>query len=446
MPFPAEKILSLCNQSGDIRRLWIAYSGGVDSHVLLHRIHALQSVLPDIAGAIHIHHGLSRHADDWQIHCRNICIDLDIHFILVKVISEKGEGPEDKARRARYKAFMEIMREGDAILTAQHEDDQAETLLLQAIRGGGPRGIAAMPAISSLGRGYLIRPLLETGRQKIREYAEQHALQWIEDESNQDVRFDRNFLRNEVMPLIRQRWPASSRTLARTASHTAALVDLSDEFLEKELRDSKGGRADTLSISVLLGQPVSRASLLIRAHCQKQQITSPSAVHIMELLEKQLYADPERQIHIGWSGGEFRRYHDDLYIIRPITKIRKKNWQYDWNGSGSCEIPELSGVLRLVKTGSKGLRPDLVSRGILVRPRHGGEECRQQGDQYIRKLKAIYQYHEVPPWERERMPLLFIEGKLVAIGDIAICGDAGVDEAETGFSVIWQRNRADNDI
>lgn len=444
MPFSAKKLLSLYGQSDDIRRLWIAYSGGMDSHVLLHRTHALRSELPGIAGAIHIHHGLSRHADDWQSHCRGICADSGIHFVSMKVSLHEGEGPEDKARRARYTAFVEILQQGDAILTAQHADDQAETLLLQAIRGGGPRGMAAMPAISSLGRGYLLRPLLEISRQRIIEYARQHALQWMEDESNEDMRFDRNFLRNQVIPLIRQRWPAASRTLARTASHTAALVALSDELLKDELQHNQGKHAGTLSIVALLKLPLSRASLLIRALCQKQRIAPPATVHITELLEKQLHAHRERQIHICWPGGEFRRYRDDLHVIRPLPNIKPSGWQYDWSGSGTCEIPELGGTLKLAKTAGRGLQPDLVNQGIRIRPRRGGEVCRCRGDRYNRGLKAIYQYHGIPPWERERTPLLFIDDKLVAVADIAICNEAGVDASETGFSVVWQRDATDN--
>ncbi len=443
MPFSAEKLLSLCGQSNDVRRLWIAYSGGMDSHVLLHRADALRSGLPSIAGAIHIHHGLSRYADVWQSHCREVCADLGIHFVSEKVVPQEGEGPEDKARRARYAAFMGIMQPGDAILTAQHADDQAETLLLQAIRGGGPRGMAAMPAISLLGRGYLLRPLLGISRQRILEYAEWHALQWMEDESNEDIRFDRNFLRNQVMPLIRQRWPAASRTLARTASHTSALVAFSDELLEDELQHNEGKRTGTLSIVALLKQPVSRASLLIRALCRKRRIAPPATVHIAELLEKQIYADVDRQIRICWPGGEFRRYRDDLYVIHPLAEIKTSEWQYDWSGNGICEIPELGGILRLVKTVGRGLRPDLVSQGIRVRPRRGGEVCGSRRGRYARGLKAIYQYYGIPPWERVRTPLLFIGGKLVAVAGVAICDAAGVDGSKAGFSVIWQRDTAD---
>ncbi len=439
MPCTARQLRTLCRQAGDIRRLWIAYSGGIDSHVLLHRTHALRPHLPEIAGAIHIHHGLSPQADDWQNHCRRICAQAGIHCITRKVTLHEGEGPEDQARIARYQALAAIIQPGDALLTAQHQDDQAETLLLQAIRGGGPRGIAAMPPVAPLGHGHLLRPLLTTSRQQIHDYARRHRLQWQEDHTNQDTRYDRNYLRNEIMPLLRQRWPAAARTLARTAAHTAALLDQADALLERELQNNRGKQPGTLSITALGRQPAALAGLLIRAQCRKQQMTPPATAHIKELLEKQLHAAPHRRPHINWPGGEFRRYRDDLYINHPLPAADTTDWQHDWNGDGPCRIPQLGGILKLTETVGRGLRPELVHQGIQVRPRRGGETCKIQGDNHTRTLKTIYQRHGIPPWERHTIPLLYIQNKLAAIGELAVSRQAGVQPTQTGLSVSWQK-------
>ena len=439
MPVTATSILGLLDQLPEKPgKIWIAYSGGVDSHVLLHCCHRLRDELPEIAGAIHVHHGISEQADAWERHCVDTCEALGLSCEVARVTLGGGEGLEDRARRVRYDAIQSYLQQGDVVLMAQHQDDQAETFLLQALRGGGPRGVAAMPAIAPLGQGYLLRPMLSETRASVLEYARSNRLHWVEDDSNQDMRFERNFIRHEVMPQLLSRWPAASRTLARTSAHTASLVTIADELISDELQGVTGSRPETLSVRVLKSLPVEKASLLVRALCQQLELPMPATSHIAELLQKQLHAEPDRQIHVTWPGGEFRRYQDDLYIQSPLPRIEHADWQYQWDGDGELHIPEYQGRLSLEACIGDGIQQNLVEDGLLVRPRSGGERCQPAGDSYRRELKVIFQQRGIPPWERERMPLIYQGDELLAIADLIVCESALAREHEPGYLVQWK--------
>lgn len=436
MPFSLthlSRLLSLSPQP--IQRLWVAYSGGMDSHVLLHRLITLRENLPSIVGAIHIHHNLSPQADKWAAHCQMVCAQLGIDCHISHVQVAAGDGLEDSARRARYAALLSHLNAGDAVLSAQHQDDQAETFLLQALRGGGPEGLASMPIIAQLGEGRLVRPLLNVSHQQIYEYAQQWKLCWIEDESNPDTRFDRNYIRHVIMPKLRMRWPAAGKTLARAAAHAAALVQVTETVLQDELKAAAGSRPNTLSITILKSMLSARAALLIRAMCHQLVLPVPATVHIEELLNKQLHASNDRQIYINWRGGEFRRYQDDLFILAPQPPISRMAWQHEWDGKDELHIPELHGVLRLELCLNGGINQKIVRRGLVIKPRHGGERCQPANDTRQRQLKAIFKEHHIPPWERPRLPLIYANDELVAVANVVVCEQA---KADYGFRVVWQ--------
>ena len=199
---------------------WVAFSGGVDSHVLLHLLAAQRAALPGPLGAVHVNHQLQRQSGDWEIHCRAVCEELEVRFqaLQVEAHPRRGESPEAAARTARYQGLIDWLPRAAVLVTAQHLEDQAETLLLQLFRGAGPRGLAAMPERARLGRGWLVRPLLDVPRAAIRAYAEQQRLRWVEDPSNTELRYDRNLLRQRVMPDLQQHWPGITRVLARAAA------------------------------------------------------------------------------------------------------------------------------------------------------------------------------------------------------------------------------------
>ncbi|MFS2200468.1 tRNA lysidine(34) synthetase TilS, partial [Pseudomonas sp. Pseusp3] len=218
----------------------IAYSGGLDSTVLLHLLAHLAKTesLPALS-AIHVHHGLQAVADAWPEHCRSVCAALGVPLQIVRVQVQPGASLERAARDARYHAFSEVIRPGEVLLTAQHRDDQAETLLFRLLRGAGVRGLSGMPRQRPLGKGHLLRPLLDATRAELEAYAAAHQLRWIEDPSNQDRQFSRNFLRHQVFPVLTTRWPQAMATMARSAAHLSEAQGLLDELAQIDLNQAR---------------------------------------------------------------------------------------------------------------------------------------------------------------------------------------------------------------
>ncbi|MCU7883559.1 MAG: tRNA lysidine(34) synthetase TilS, partial [Candidatus Thiodiazotropha sp. (ex Lucinoma annulata)] len=279
MTLTATRLLESLKQLPQASCCHLAFSGGLDSCVLLHLLAELRLQLPYELRAIHVHHGLQAEAGEWQRHCENICESHDIPLdnVQLTLTPIAGESIEAVAREARYQAFAECMGEGDLLLTAQHQDDQAETLLLQLLRGSGPAGLAAMPLLARFEPGWLARPLLQVSRLTLEAYAQQHALTWHDDPSNQNLRFDRNFIRHQVMPLLRSRWPAASMTLSRAARFSGELLTLVKEEAEEDLVKARYGDSDTLSITALKQLHSVRLRNLLRHWIAASGATMPNS-------------------------------------------------------------------------------------------------------------------------------------------------------------------------
>lgn len=439
MPFSINHLTALLDQCHAVKRLWIAYSGGVDSHSLLNHVISLKQQLPEIAGAIHVHHGLSPFADQWLSHCQSICEQYGIpcKYIKVNAVPMNGESPEEAARRARYEAFEDFIKPDDALLLAQHQDDQAETFLYQALRGSGPHGLAAMPTVKSFAGGFLVRPMLDISRQHVIDYADENQLNWIEDESNQEIDADRNFLRQEIMPLLRQRWPAVSRTLSRAARHTATQTTYADACLHEELKSIQGSRADTLSIRQLTELPFEQATLFFRAKVRALSLPIPATHHVKELIGRQLHAGQDRQLMVNWPGVEIRRYRDDLYILPPLKQITASGWSRDWQPPEACPVPELGGVMEAEQVIGQGISLKYCADGLTIRPRQGGERCKPVSKKHHYDLKKLYQDAHIPPWERVRLPLIFAGDDLAAVANHWVCDEFAAASDEPGYVIGW---------
>ncbi|MFN2349249.1 MAG: tRNA lysidine(34) synthetase TilS [Thioalkalivibrio sp.] len=394
-------------------RLIVAFSGGLDSHVLLHALAALRSEGVCELHAIHIHHGLNPQADAWADHCARICRDLDVglEVIAVDARAASGESPEAAARAARYQALASCMRPGDGLLTAHHRRDQAETLLLQLLRGAGPAGLAAMPRWQPLGSGWHGRPLLDVSRETLEDYAREQALHWIEDDSNLDARFDRNLLRQQVMPLLRARWQGVDETLARAAAHQAEGLGLLGDLARQDLEQIRGESPGTLSVSALTGLRPARIRNVLRFWFMEKGLPLPSRARLQSVLDDVLTASPDAMPRVAWEGGELRRYRDALYAMTPLSP-HDPGLRIDWDGVTDLAIAHLG----LVLTPNWLLEQDVeVQAGecLLVAFRQGGETLRVRGQ--TRELKKLMQERGVPPWLRDRMPLVLREQELVAV-------------------------------
>lgn len=438
--FAPERLRAQLAAFPDARRCWIAFSGGMDSQVLLHAAASLRKNAWMDVRAVHVDHGLHRDSTRWADHCRVSCrqllVPLEVHR--VQVLRDRGESLEAVARDRRYQAFSQLLGSGDLLLTAHHRDDQAETLLLALMRGSGLRGLAAMPAVAPLGAGHLVRPLLTSCREELRAYAQLHGLSWVEDPTNASLRFDRNFLRHRVLPLLSERWQGCSSAVARTAGHCAEAQQIIEALSEREIALVAGKRPGTLSISRLkdLDHPLRKAVLL--HWIAGRGFLSPGSRRLDRIIGEVLSARRDAAPLVAWAGCEVRRYRDDLFAIGPLPPSPGPQ-PIRWI-SGSVSLPNGLGRLRLLGAGGEVIDPSGLFRGgVSVRFGVEGLLCRPVGMAHSRPLKKLFQEAGVPPWVRRYLPLVFAGEALVAIGDGWVC-DPGPAGKMEGLKVCWQQD------
>lgn len=423
-----------------VRRLLVAYSGGVDSHALLHWLAGQRGEWGGrTLAAVHVNHGLQPAAGEWERHCRRVCHELGVAFHPLRVDARPaaGESPEAAARAARYAALQGLLTASDALLTAQHQDDQAETLLLQLLRGAGPPGLAAMPLAAPFGAGWLWRPLLANSRAGILAYAETHSLVWVEDASNTDQRLDRNYLRHQIMPALRARWPAVSRTCSRSARWCAEAAALAEEVADADLAKIAGPGPDRLSLGGLRKLTEVRQRNALRRWFRRLALPVPTASQLTRLCGDVVTAPRDRMPLVRWPGGEVRRYRELLFAMAPLAGHDPEQ-VLAFTGP-ALDIPAL-GRLWLQPVPGQGLSaPALAGAPLTVRFRRGGERSRPAGRQHRQALKKLLQEAGVPPWERERLPLLYAGEALAAVADLWVEADFAAGPGEAGFVLAWQK-------
>lgn len=436
---------------------WVAYSGGVDSHVLLHAVASHKPATANVK-AIHIHHGLHPEADRWSEHCAEQAKLLGISLEIKRVNAKPahGQSPEAAAREARYQAIATLLHPGDSILTAHNQNDQAETLLLQLMRGAGVKGLAAMPKLSSLGLGKLYRPLLNVSREAIEEYAALHNLRWVEDHSNNDLHFDRNFLRQRIMPILTQRWPSVTQTVARSAMHCGQVSTMMDAFAKQDLvfltdRNFRGpselcyddddktvcsdsesdpsllrgnNRYLPLSIEKLLTLSKARQSNVLRYWISAQNLPEPSTSHLDNLFRTVINASQNRTPCAHWPGAEVRRFKGYLYAMTPLTDF-DTSIEIVWDRQSPVLLPGDLGILhpddkRLHSNGDALAQQE---GPLTIRFRRGGETICLKGRTGTHELKKLFQEWEVLPWQRDRVPLIFTNNTLTVV--LLSLGDYG---------------------
>ncbi len=388
----------------------IAYSGGLDSHVLLHQMATFQSEDPTLKlRAIHVHHGLNEKADDWVVHCEKVCAELKIPFILKKVTLTKknGDSVEALAREARYAVIAECLETDEVLLTAHTLDDQAETLLLQLLRGAGPKGMSAMPMQKSFANSVLVRPLLNSTRESLQAYADKHQLHWVEDDSNDDLRFDRNYLRHRVMPILKERWPAALKNLSRSATHCASVSKLADMMAEQDLHFLQGSNKETLSVPALLELSKLRRDNALRCWFRLKGCLLPSTKQLEQCEKDILQASEDATPLLEIGDKQLRRYQNDLYLL-PKLESFDRAVQLRWDMQSNLKLP---GNLGELEPDSKYRQYDHVT----IRFRQGGERIKRSDQAHSQTLKHFFQAENIPPWERDRIPLLYSEDCLVEV-------------------------------
>jgi tRNA(Ile)-lysidine synthase len=418
-------------------RLCVALSGGRDSLVLLHALSGLISTagLPIILSAVHVHHGISPNADAWAGFCAEFCqrcaVPLDI--VRVEVPRDSGEGLEAAARRMRHAVFVQCA--ADWLALAHHRDDQAETVLLNVLRGAGIAGAAGMLAERSQAYGpILVRPLLNVPRALIEAYAAEQALRWIEDESNDDVHYRRNYLRREVMPQLEAKFPGAHQALARAASHFAEGALLLDDLaaIDRAALATASGRIGLAGFNAL-SPP--RARNLLRFAWLAAGFRAPDTRWIDEALRQLATAGPLSETCLATSDGELHVYRGELHVVGhyPETPVEPRLW------AGELELPWAGGrILLLPMTGSGIRRDQLVAGKVYICSRQGGERLQPVARRPRRSLRNLLQEAAVPPWERVRLPLLWCGERLAWVGGIGVDTGFACIPGEAGLLPVWE--------
>ncbi len=428
--------------------LVVALSGGLDSVVLLATLAALRAAdrLGRPLRAVHVNHQLQAGARAWEAAARELCARLGVPLVVrrLRLVVARGASLEAVARAARYGALGAALAPGEVLLTAHHEDDQLETLLLQLMRGAGVAGLAAMPACARFGNGFLLRPLLAVPRAQILGAARAQGLRWQEDPSNAAVRFDRNYLRLRVLPALRARWPSAARVAARSASHLGEARELLDELAAADLarlaRPGAGGPGlDRSELALLSG---ARQRNVVRAWIASQGLPVPDSRHLARILGELQRARADSKPLVAWRGAEVRRHGALLYCMAPLPPhdaARVLEW--NWRGTPRLALGQGLGELRLVRSAHGALDGARLPAQLQVRFRAGGERLRGAAGGSRRALKDWLREANVLPWMRARIPLVFAGERCVAAAGVLTSADfaaaPGAGRAPR-FELRWQ--------
>lgn len=418
--------------------LCVAFSGGLDSTVLLH---SLARLAAEQCGyrlrAVHIDHGLHADSAQWREHCEQQARSLQVEFCTVRVAVARIDemGLEAAARDARYDALRSIVRPGEYLLSAHHADDQLETMLFALMRGAGLVGLSAMPAAQPFADGWLVRPLLEFTRAELEMWARAEGLTWLSDPSNDNLALDRNFLRQRIVAPLRERWPAAAQTATRSSEHLQeagrALQQLAELDAEHALR------GECLDVECLRPLNAERRRNLLRYWIRGRGARAPSTRKLAAIEHDMLAAAADRVPCMGWDGWEIRRHRRMLYCERQLPELALDQ-ALEWQARAPLTLPAGLGKLRIDAAAAGGLDAAKLADTLSVRFRGGGESVQLAGDGFHRKLKKLLQASAILPWWRDRLPLIYCDGQLIAVGDLWIAADFAAREGEAASVIVWE--------
>jgi len=388
--------------------------------------------------AVYVHHGLQTHADTWAKHCETISEALAVDFLMLQVnaTASRGESPEDAARNARYNALKSLLGVDDVLMVAQHREDQLETVLMQLFRGSGLRGLSGMPENMPFGRGVLIRPLLNAAKTAVNDYAATHQLEWIEDPTNLQCDFDRNYIRNEILPLLRQRWPSIDKTVARSARHCADAQQLLSELTGNLFDLAYDSSDQTLDMATLAGLTSSQRNWVLRQWFDALGLKPPSQAVLQSIVEQVLKAGDDANPEIQNQGHFIRRYRQKLFCL-AAERLQKEPADKVWpaqdshllmaNGYILCRVESASGISQRLWQASE----------VTVSSRLGGEKIKLRGRSGHYDLKKLYQQAGIPPWERETRPMVYLNGRLAAVAGLWIDEWAWAEDEKGCYQLEW---------
>lgn len=415
-------------------RITVGLSGGVDSVVLLDALHTLRAERGFTLDALHVNHGISPNAQEWARFCEELCARLKVasNTVTLQVRAGPRASLEARARDARYAALAGAC--ADVVALAHHRDDQAETFLLQALRGAGPRGLAAMP-VWHAGRPAFWRPLLEFSRADLLRYAQAKNLAWIEDESNADVSFKRNFIRHRVLPLMQEAFPGAAATLARSTRWSGEAAVLLDALARED--SERTGFAQAPTCAVLASLEPARGRNLLRWFLREAGLVMPSAARLEAIYRQLAHARADARIRLAHAGVEIGVYRGQIVLHAPPPGP----FEAAWKGEPETRLPH--GTLLWKPTTGFGISAAQAGAArVSLRSRAGGERIRLDPRRPHQALKNLLQQTGMPPWEREALPLVFLDGRLAFIPGLGVASEFACASGQAGWLVEWRADAA----
>ncbi len=419
----------------------VALSGGADSTALLLALTQIADQLRAPLSAIHINHGLHRQADRWQTHCESLCATLSVplHCRRVTVTDSRRRGPEAAAREARYRALGIALDANEMLLTAHHANDQAETLLLNLMRGAGVHGLAGMRACRPFAGGWLARPLLGWHRSALQNWLHEQQMEWIDDPSNENTQMRRNYLRHELIPALTAVWPAAVERLAASAALCGEAADLLDTGTAAAIDLLQSTGKLQLDADGLKELAPPQQSEIIHYWVRQNRLPVPSRAVILELVRQLGSERDDHQIRVAWPGAEIRHYRGRLYLLQPLpiaepVSESEPTGEHCWSGRRQIELPNNLGRLEFT-----GQAADTLPDGdFRIAARRGGERLRLVSNGPHRPLKKLFQEHAIPPWYRPFVPLLWHRGRLLAVGDFWLSAELRQRLSGSDCKLHWQ--------
>lgn len=436
MKFSAHALAQALSQFPVSRHLRVGLSGGMDSVVLLHALTELAENRDWQLSAIHINHGINPAAPQWQAFCENLCGQLHVPLQVETLQLDLGRdsGLEEQARAARYGAFAACLVANDSLVLAHHLDDQMETLLLRLLRGAGPGGLAGMPAQRTLGPGRLIRPLLAFSRASLEHYANSAGLAWVEDDSNADTRFDRNFCRHQLLPCIESRWPDYRQRFSKTRQLWSESDLLLQELAAEDLARVVTDQPTVLDLGLLSGWVAARQRNLLRYWLRQIGVPMAGWNLLQRLVNEILPARVDAAASLNWQSLRLQRFRDRLYALRIADAFERQDYAWSWRQTSSVVLPH-NGVLTV--TWPAATVPADCNDTLQVHYRDGGERCRLPGRPQ-KTVKQLLQEADMPPWLRDRVPLLYQDERLAAIPGLGINSDGPLAASAEAPVFSWQ--------
>ncbi len=412
-------------------KYWIGFSGGADSTALLHAMHECQDALPAPIHALHFHHGLQDSASAWQKHCAEFCDERGIPYLAerLEISQANGTSLEEESRNCRYRAVAQVLGKGEMYLTAHHSEDQAETLFLNLMRGSGIEGLAGIPVLRTLEHGWVARPLLDMYRRDLVAYLESHGIEWLTDPSNEDTTFDRNYLRQELFPVLEHRWPGLVRRLSRTARNARMTASAMAMFIENQsgelIRDGL-----KMPLHKLLELDSEMQTLILRQWLRRHEVPVLPEVRLREFLNQLSMAQVTSQAEVQWEDWMIKHYQHDLWLHRrkPFMACPET----EWRSGMELDLGPDSGSLVLVGKATP------LPEGWVVGARKAGDRLRMMPHGSSRKLKHFFQSVSIPPWLRPGIPVLHWDGEPVALGDWVFGHRLQVWLTEKNLEYVWQ--------